>query len=315
MRFLALTASPGSPTHEVNARFGIRTEQEIEHLPEDAAGNPLAYPIRLRFAQLSRVGGPGLRVPYARTPEDLALVDRLMRNFPALGDADGWGAQFGRELNATEDRQAFGSVGLPVIDGKHLEPFRVRVAEDGSRIDAGAAALLLPGRTFDRLRLGYRDVSGFSNRQSLIAALVPAGIVTTHTILSLRGEWTDDALHFLCGVFNSYVLNTIVRMLMGSHLTASLVAHLPVPRFSCAGRGRPIVRLARRMSRLGATMMSGAALQAEVAHLYGLERAEFRRILEGFPLVPAEERMKAVRMFEIATKRENLQPDPVADSR
>ena len=69
-----------------------------------------------------------MRVPDVRRLADLDFLERLATTFPPLGAPAGWSACFGRELNVTEDREAFGSVGLPVIEGKQIEPFRANVA-------------------------------------------------------------------------------------------------------------------------------------------------------------------------------------------
>jgi hypothetical protein len=42
---------------------------------------------------------------------------------------------------------------------------------------------------------------------------------------------------------------------------------------------------------------AAAALQACVAHLYGLDRCEFQHVLGTFPLIPAGERAAALAAF------------------
>ena len=138
-------------------------------------------------------------------------------------------------------------------------------------------------------------MSGVGNARSLIAAIVPAGVVTTHTIFCLRSPIPADAGFFLCGVFNSYVLNAVVRLLMGGHVTTSLVERLPVPPFARGRLERRIARLSRRVSMGPRSPVLSARLQAEVARLYQIDGVEFRRLLEGFPLVPIDEREAAVR--------------------
>ena len=88
---------------------------------------------------LERISGPGLVLPNLRTAADLAIVERAATLFPPLGSASGWSVRFGRELNATDDRDAFrdGRHGLPVVDGKHVEPFHV--ALDAVRRSISAA--------------------------------------------------------------------------------------------------------------------------------------------------------------------------------
>ena len=229
VRFAVVVAQPGRSSDEIRARFGVRTSSELDALPGRDNPRDSSYPVRFTGESLRRLGGPMVRVPDVRHREDLALLERLMCDFPALGSAGGWAARFGRELNASDDRGSFGPSGLPVLEGKHLEPFRVDRARATLHIQPDAAARLLPDGRFMRQRLAYRDVSGVGNMRSLIAAVLPANVVTTHTVFCLRTPVSLEASHFLCGILNSFVMNLVVRMLMGGHVTTSLAEQLPVP--------------------------------------------------------------------------------------
>ena len=44
------------------------------------------------------------------------------------------------------------------------------------------------------------------------------------------GEIDDDEQAFLCGIFNSFVANYLVRLRVGTHVTTSIIGRLPVPR-------------------------------------------------------------------------------------
>ncbi|HWB18454.1 MAG TPA: N-6 DNA methylase [Vicinamibacterales bacterium] len=307
-RFMVMVASPGGSTGEIRARFGVKTAAEIEALPDREDGlAPTAYPVRLTRRQIEAVSGPALRIPDVRDSRDLQLAERLCRQFPALGDAAGWNASFGRELNATEDRGSFGPRGLPVIQGRHLTPFRVDAAAPDARIAPETARRLLPAAPFAHRRLGYRDVSGVGNRLSLIAAIVPAGVVTTHTIFCLRAQpdavgVDDELLDFLCGLLNSYVLNAIVRLLMGSHVTTTIVERLPAPVWTGEAAQRRVARLARRLSTAWSAR-AHARLQADVAAIFGLDAAELERVVSGFPLIDVNERALAVRMRALMERK------------
>ena len=119
-----------------------------------------------------------------------------------------------------------------------LEPFRVHVANAANWISRSTARRLLQGRAaFDRPRLGYREVAASTNRLTLIAAIVPADVVTTHTIFCLKDPLDLHAQWFLCGIFNSFVANYLVRLRGGTHVTASIVASLPDPEACARLRG------------------------------------------------------------------------------
>jgi hypothetical protein len=296
MRFMMIAARAGERAVDIAARFGVRHMSELDELPGRDSPHCPAFPLRITAAQLARIGGPACRVPDVRHAIDLQLLDRLARDYPALGSAQGWAATFGRELNATDDRDAFGDRGLPILEGKHVAPFRADPASAAENIDEQVARRRLPHAPFARARLAYRDVAAVGNRTSLIAAVLPAGVVTTHTLFCLRNGFPLEQQHFLCGLFNSVVLNAVVRMLMGGHVTTSLVEGLPVPVWTGAPDQRRIAALARVLSEQHSTE-AWAELHAAVARLYRLSASELARVLDLFPLLPVAEREGAARAF------------------
>ena len=290
LRFLAIVATSGRPTTDIRARFGLTTPEEIAALPADATDPAFSsQSVRLSPETLSRVGGPTRRIPDVRHRGQFELLTRLTSEFPALGNASGWGVRFGRELNVTDDRRHFGATGLPILEGKHIQPFAADLAAPRLRIEPAVAARLLGAGRFSHARLAYRDVSGVGNRLSLIAAIVPADVLTSHTLFCLRSPLTMGRQHFLCGLLNSFVLNALVRMLMGGHLTTSLVENLPVPPWSGSRLHRHIAALARRLAARPQDRRAHARLQGMVARLYGLGPPAFDMVLDGFPHLSVEE--------------------------
>ena len=249
LRFMVLVASPGLEPRTIPSRFGVRTAAEIDELPgADEPGIPSRFPARLDAETIRIAGGASLRIPDVRNQGDLEWLVAQCRRFPAIGDPAGWNLRFGRELNATEDRHAFGDEGLPIIEGKHIAPYRVNAPTPTRRIPSQTASLLLPSGSFHRARLAYRDVAGVGNRHTLIAAIVPAGVVTTHTLFCVRNPPDDEQQHFLCALFNSSPLDRMVRMLMGGHVTTGLVEHLPAPPWTGDRGQRRLAELAQQLA-------------------------------------------------------------------
>ena len=118
--------------------------------------------------------------------------------------------------------------------------------------NAARSSLLDAAATFSRARLAYRDVASSTNRLSLIAAVLPAGVVTTHSLFCLKTMLSADNQAFLCAMFNSYVANYLVRQVMTTHLGSTTVEALRVP--------KPRLRLAavRGNRRPGARAAAGA---------------------------------------------------------
>ena len=105
----------------------MRDPAALDRVPESARqATAEHFPLSLTPAFIRRVSGDDLSIPDIRTPADLAIVEKVSARFPALASPEGWGAVFSRELNATDDRRYFqaGTGALPVVEGKHLAPFR-----------------------------------------------------------------------------------------------------------------------------------------------------------------------------------------------
>jgi len=284
VKFVLITAHRQPSTDGLQSRFGLRSARQLENVPDE--GSP-AGSVHLPIGLIRKFSGDSLAVPELPTKQDVQIVSHMLSSFPILGDAEAWGCRFGRELNATDDRCHFGLSGLPVLEGKLLDPFQVHVARATNRIPRAGAARLLRTLPFDRPRLGYREVAASTNRLTLIAAIVPADAVTTHTIFCLKNSMDIDTQWFLCGVFNSFVANYLVRLRGGTHVTSSAIARLPVPRPHRAGV-QHIAALARALSKSGDLAGDDyVQLQARVARLYGLDASAFEHVLDTFPLVSA----------------------------
>jgi Eco57I restriction-modification methylase len=306
VRFLLVTASAGTATRSIACRLGVDDPAALESVGDEPAERLDWFPIRLSPQALDRISGPALTIPHLTCAMDLAIVERAASLFPVLGGSEGWSASFGRELNASDDRDAFRSDrrGLPVVDGKHLSPFRAAIEESTRSIASADARRLLRSNRHEHLRLAYRDVASATNRVTLIAAILPARCVSTHTVFCLRTPLPLRAQYFLCGVFNSLVVNYLVRLRVTTHVTTATVERLPIPTLDAAPAAcADIASLARLLTR-GEKPEAFAQLNARVAELYQLSAAEFEYVLGTFPLVESTERAGAMRVFlERLTRR------------
>jgi hypothetical protein len=290
VRFALITATNGGSSGEVVLTTDVSDAAVLEDVPD--AGAPTGS-VHIPASMVRAFGGDGRAVPDLTGDVDRVVLARLLAAGPALASPDGWSVHFGRELNATDDRRHFGRAGLPILEGKMLDPFHVRTGDAVTFIDRRTAQRLLAGRSaIDRPRLGYREVASASNRLTLIAAVIPAGVVTTHTIFCLREPLDDERQWFLCGVFNSFVANYCVRLRRGTHVPAAVIQQLPVPLPAAAALSR-VAALARGAA--ASRPQAAAELQGEVARLYGLRRDEFAHVLSTFPLIDAAEREAAMR--------------------
>jgi len=347
VRFLAVTATAGAPPGFTRCRFGVRTPTELDAVPDEVgtAGSD-QLPITLSSRLLTELSGDALEIPDLRDTKDLAILARIRGAFRSLGAQAGWNVALGRELNATDDRKHFaeapaaGPDALPVLEGKHVAPFFADPAASHLRLPRPRAdSLRARSSAFGRPRLACRDVASASNRLTLIAAIVPAGAVTTHTLLCARNPLTPEAAHCLCGLLNSYVANYLVRLRMTTHIGVRNLSWLPVPvvpagsppseqmaalaaevaATAASGHGVQEVRAARAPGAvqpvptaqpvLGPSTIERierspayVRLQAVAARMYECDGIEMDRILETFPLVPLDVRRAVAREFARLTR-------------
>jgi hypothetical protein len=298
LRFVVFTLTTGAgAASELPIHTGVRSAEQLDQLPE-CGTDPQAVIVPVRLVE--RLSGEQLAVPELRTPLDVRITSAIAFGLPACGDPSGWGLRFGRELNATDDRRHFNTRGrgLPVIEGKHIQPFTVDLTASRQHVPAAAVERLLGRRPFERPRLAYRDVSSATNRLTLIAAVLPPDTITTHTLFCLRTPLDEEAQHFVCGMFNSFVANYLVRLRVTTHVTVSIIERLPLPMPDRSSREfRLVSAIAARLARGDGALGEQAELQAEAARLYGLDLEGFAHVLSTFPLVDEGVRAAAFARF------------------
>jgi hypothetical protein len=303
VRFVLLTAAAGGPTEQVACRFGVSDAETLDSIGDQTC-DTTAFPVTASRAFLARISGEDdLAIPELATGMDVRIVEKISASHPWLSSAEGWNARFGRELNASDDRGAFRpSTGArearPVLEGKQISPFRVALEQSTLELRSDAARTTRVPR---RPRLAYRDVASATNRLTLIAAIIPARAVTTHTLFCLRTPLAYDRQLVLCALLNSLVANYLVRLRVHTHVTASIMSRLPVP---WVPEGDPIeariVYLAKRLCESMVPvqeMPEYIDLQALVGSLYGLLLEEFAHVVGTFPLISVAVREAAVSRF------------------
>jgi hypothetical protein len=308
-RFLLLTTTQGGSTDRLTCTFGLSDPKWLDQLPDRAADDPPeARSVILSRVWLERRDPDHLSWPLIPAAIDLQILALAHAAAPALADAGGWGAVFGRELNASDDRSHFvtrdrssrANRCLPIVEGKHLDPFRARIDETPLVIPRHVAATLLDAeRTFLRPRLAYRDVASATNRLTLIAARLPAGVVTTHTVFCLKTPLSIPRQYALLALLNSLVVNYLVRLQVTTHVTAGVMARIPVPRPGDRTRTfRVLSSLARSLERTSMADPDYVRLNTLVARLYGLTDDQYAHVVGTFPLLPANLRASCLRDYE-----------------
>jgi hypothetical protein len=289
VRFVVMSTTNAGHTATLRFRCGLADPEELHR--DDLFTGSLSLS-RARIEDLN----PDLNIPEVTTAAALSILTGIADRVPALGDPDGWHVRFGRELNATDDRPLFVKLDaghdelLPIVEGKQLAPFQIHLDRSTHGIPIKSAARLIDrSSSFDRHRIAYRDVASATNRLTLIAAMLPAGTISTHTVFCLKTPLDGQSQWALLGLMNSLVANYLVRLSVTTHVTTAIMSRLRVPKPDQAKRDR-LATLAQilALSGIEAQADAYAELNAISVGLYGITREEYAFVLDSFPLLPKD---------------------------
>lgn len=307
-KFAVVTARKPGPTGTIRCAFYAETLADI-----DAPGRMMEYD----RAFLEMAGGPHLTPLELRATADLEVARRL---FSQGGTVAEWcrtrGIAFGCDLHMTADSKLFLGRGprsvpgtLPMHEGKTIHQFTDSWG-DGPRYAVPESKLSLrTAQAAKQYRLAFRDIARSTDERTMIAMVGPPGVVFGHTANVERSPHQraiSDAL-VLCALLNSYPFDWLARQKAAAHLSLYLVGSLPMPNLQPYQRAflaraalrlicnhKDYARLWREQTgtswRDGWPMVPGQAerwqvraeIDAVVAHAYGLNRAQYERVLKSF---------------------------------
>lgn len=313
-KFTLLGAQKGSQSGGFWAAF--RFNPRVAVAPDDLPAF-LANPdnlIYVRRESLERFSPDSLSLMEFQSVDDYAIAEKIYNGWPLLGEKlpDLWSLQFTREFDMANDAHLFNQhgIGLPLYEGKMIHQFDAFFAEPRYWIEESKGAA--SAKWYKGYRFAFREVAAMTNERTCIAAILPPSTFAGHTLWVGTAPNTRTLLYYV-GVVNSLCLDWLVRFKGGTHVTLFIMQSLPLPRLS---PGDPFFdAIVPRAARLTCTRAEFAPLWREVmgsewtsplpegegsgvrasrlrdeidalvAHLYGLTRAEFDHILGTFPLV------------------------------
>jgi hypothetical protein len=334
-KFLVLSFEKGGKTEHFPAAFMRHDVAELERFPQEGA-------IDISIELVRRLSPDSLSVMEFKNPVDVQIAEKMLK-FPLLGEdtQDKWRLQFAAEFHMTNDSNLFkseqGKGRLPLYEGKMIWHFDHRLAEPKWWVSERDGRNALLGKKPDQgqllnyefIRLAFRDITASTNERTLIASAIPAKCFAGNTLVLSSTPMKGDLLAFVVALFDSFVIDRMIRQKITSHCNMFYMYQLPMPRLTEKDASfRPIVERAARLicttpefddlakdifggrataKSVGATESSDRAkLRAEldglVAHLYGLTEEEFAYILTTFPLVTDAVKIAAHNAFRNVEK-------------
>jgi len=290
--FALYVAEKGAATASIPMSFGINT---IEKLANLQSGLPISMPINL----IREFSPDALAISDIAHPADIAIVQKIYTRLPKFGDdlPDAPTRRYMAEVHMGNDREDFGNdpSGVPLYQGSMVSAFdhraAVYVSGHGRKtvwqaIQFGAPEKCIrpqwrlltaniPPKIGDRMwryRIGFCDIANPLNQRTLMAAMIPTGVVCGDKIPTITFNQDDYLLSLLwLGVANSLALDYVARKKVSLKLSFTVMDSLPLPRIF--GGTALETAIARRALILSATGPEMAAFWQSTAPMLGLDPA------------------------------------------
>lgn len=148
------------------------------------------------------------------------------------------------------------------------------------------------------LRAGFCDITGQTNERTVLAALIPAGVVCGNKVPTIDFGSHVRTLSWV-GIANSFIFDWLVRRSITTTLNFFMLRNLPVP--SWVPASTDFLAIGKRTELLAKLECEGgeedlwklAQLRAEIevlsARLYGISVLDFDHMMRDFPQVDREQ--------------------------
>jgi hypothetical protein len=297
-------------------RFNPRVAVAPDDLPALLADkSKLIY---VRRDSLAKFSPDSLSVMEFQEPQDYEVTKKIYGDWPLLNaDIEG---QFGvvrlnREFDMTNDRELFNQNEGPIMvyTGSMIHQYDANYATPEIWISNEKSKDISPAtrEQIQHYRLAYRRIARSTDTRSFIAAVVPPNTICDTVAIIEQSQSSLHTTLYLDGIFNSLVLDYILRGKIATTVNMFYVYSLPVPRLTAGNpyfdaivpRAAKLTCTRAEFADLWVSVMGtpwdnsqGTSDPAErqrlrdeidgiVARLYGLSRGDFDHILGTFPLV------------------------------
>ena len=276
---------------------------------------------------------------------ELKILKKLYK-YPLLS-SDQWNFKATSELHMTSNSNLFhtANIGLPLYEGKMMNGFTHNFKTPRYWIDEKEGSDVLIKKELNRMekinkdhsstpqidtwqyRLVWRAISSVGNQRTLISTILPKNVFLGHSLNYLAPLIFDGDKYvprisltetmFICGVFNSFPIDFILRHKVATNLSIFYLKELPIPHYD---KNNPIhKKIMENTAKLICTTDEFSelrdkvnvpdfvtdedkrtALKAQInacaAKIYDLDKNDLKFILNTFPI--ADEKLKDLTMDE-----------------
>lgn len=296
----------------------------ISHGQSDEKSISASPSVRIPVATLRKLRAD-LTLPEVRTAAEWRMFRKMQDKGVSPQNQDSpWYAAMCREVDMTHGRRFFHRAAdaecLPVIEGRMVQPHRIGCKSYVS--GEGRSALwdnLPPGGSVirpqfwmptselsaqaqgrvKRFRAGFCDITGQTNERSMMATLIPKGVVCGNKVPTVEfpNDQSEDRVLLWLSIVNSLPFDWLMRRVVTTTVNYFVLLSIKLPNIDIQTLpAQRLIQIARKLSKLdssGAISFDKAweiaRLRAEadvlVANAYGCDEDDLRLMLEDFPLL------------------------------
>lgn len=265
-----------------------------------------------------------LSLPEVRSASEWKLFSKISASGVSWANPESdWAPKFCREVDMTKERPKFLNRrtrgAMPVVEGRMVQSHRFgvkgHVSGTGRKAvweayEIGASRVSpqywirptdIPRANQHRVgqaRVGFCDIAGQTNERSLMASIIPAGVVCGNKVPTILfpGDPSEERLLVWVSIANSFVFDWMLRRVLTTTVNYFLLQSVPMPRL--VKNGLPWKRLVAASRELRTLDSAGssrescermselrAEIDAEVAVAFGLDIKDMELVLQDFPIL------------------------------
>lgn len=192
---------------------------------------------------------------------------------------------FGRELHQTDNANDIHSERglIRVLKGDEIDAFFVRSPGKQYLNERGLKKYATKTRVD---RIGIRAIANRKLSKRLVACVVPNSMLTVNSILVSKGNYAEDEMFFILGLFNSRIVEYRFRQIAkNNNVNKFAVNALPLPQFDAKDSSHlAISRQCKKLHDAGKGLPTSKAdfLDYAIGEMFGLREAQIKHILKSF---------------------------------
>jgi len=339
-KFCTMVFSKEGITNRFLASFYLDDDSKLENCKN------IAYDYNVNLIKSS--SPDSISIIECKNKLEFQILQKLYKH-PLLS-SDKWVFHPTREFDMTNDSKLFHTtnIGYPLYEGKMMNMFIDTFAEPRYWIDEREGSDVLRKKELNRMkkvsknhnispqidsekyRLVWRSITNSTNERTLISTILPPNVFLGNSLnylnpLKFNGkEYTKPIsyveMFFICGLFNSFPVDFILRHKVATNLNIFYLMELPIPRYDDANKLHK--KIFENTARLICTTKEYDVLAKDVriinpvsepekrlgliaqnnalsAKIYDLTKYELKSILDNFPIVDKKLKEHTLDEFDI----------------